>query len=143
VPHVLGERLVGLLQDASVVAQSRINAAGVAPLRIDREIRREGERPLVEALRAERFLAEGLVAGTIVIDPGVEEQVIPLFQNNAKRRCPLGLRGNAQLCNPTFATWDVANTTSVLSTMSLFTPRHEYFPPCRREMVFGGARTTD
>jgi ATP-dependent Lhr-like helicase len=119
VPHVLGERLVGLLQDAGVVPQPRINAAGVPPLRIDREVRREGERPLIEALRAERFLAEGLVAGTIVIDPGVEEQVIPLFQNNAKRRSPVELHRNAQLCNATFATWDVANTTSV---QCLFSP---------------------
>jgi hypothetical protein len=90
VPHVLGQRLVGLLQDAGVVAQARIDAAGVPPFRIDREIRRERERPLIEPLRAERFLAERLIAGTIVVNPGVEEQVIPLFQKNAKRRSPLG-----------------------------------------------------
>jgi hypothetical protein len=57
----------------------------VAPLRIDGEVRRQGERPLVEALGTERLLSEGLIAATIVIDPGMEEQVIPLFQNNAKR----------------------------------------------------------
>jgi hypothetical protein len=52
----------------------------VAPLGIDREIRRQGERPLIEALGAERFLTEGLVARAIVVDPGVEEQASPLFQ---------------------------------------------------------------
>ena len=36
--HVLGERLVGGLEDALVVAQARIDAAGVTALRIDREI---------------------------------------------------------------------------------------------------------
>jgi hypothetical protein len=56
----------------------------VPPLRIDREIRRQGERPLIEALGAERFLTEGLVARTIVIGPSMEEQAIPLFQKSAK-----------------------------------------------------------
>jgi len=41
----------------------------VTPLRIDREIRRQGERPLVEALGAERFLSKRLIAGPIVINP--------------------------------------------------------------------------
>ena len=83
-PHVLGERFVGLLQHSLVVPQPRIDAAGMAPLRIDREVRRQGERPLIEPLGAERFLTEGLVARTIVIGPRMEEQVNPLFQNSAK-----------------------------------------------------------
>jgi hypothetical protein len=41
----------------------------VPPLRIDGEIRREGERALVEALGAERFLAKWLIASAIVVDP--------------------------------------------------------------------------
>jgi len=72
--HVLGERLVGTLQHARVVAQPRIDAARVAPLRVDREIRRQGERPLIEALGAERFLAKWLIRRTIVIDPGMKKQ---------------------------------------------------------------------
>jgi hypothetical protein len=71
---VLGERFVGALQDARVVAQPRIDAARVAPLRVDREIRREGERPLIEALGAERFLSKWLIRRAIVINPGMEKQ---------------------------------------------------------------------
>jgi hypothetical protein len=83
-PYILGERAIRLLQDARVVAQARIDAAGVPALRIDREVRRQGERPLIEALGAERFLTEGLVARTI-LEPGVGKQENPLFQNSAKR----------------------------------------------------------
>ena len=74
--NVLGERLVGALQHARVVPQPRIDAAGVPPLGVDREIRREGERPLIEALGAERFLAKGLIRRPIVIDPGMEKQAL-------------------------------------------------------------------
>ena len=59
---VAGERAIGGVEDARVVAQPRIDAARVAALRIDRVMRREGERPLIEPLGAERFVAEGLFA---------------------------------------------------------------------------------
>ena len=72
--NIFGERLVGALEDAGIVVQPRINAARVAALGIDREVRRQGERPLIEALGAERFLTEGLIARTIFIDPGMKEQ---------------------------------------------------------------------
>jgi hypothetical protein len=41
----------------------------VAALRVDREIRRQGERPLFEPLGAERFFAEWLIAGPIDVAP--------------------------------------------------------------------------
>jgi hypothetical protein len=68
----------------------------MSTLRIDREIGREGERPLIEALRAERFLAEGLIARAIVSYPGMEEQAVGLFQISASRR-PLELMITARL----------------------------------------------
>jgi hypothetical protein len=85
----------------------------VTPFRIDREIRRQGERPLIEALGAERFLTEGLITRTIGFDPGGEVQVISLFQNNAKRPSPVRRRHSAQLWASAFARWAVGNTTSV------------------------------
>jgi len=103
-PDILGQGTVGALQDAGVVPQARIDAAGVTALRIDREIRGEGERPLIEALRAERFLSKRLIADPIVVDPRMEEQVVSLFQINASfhrlRRAP-----SVQLWHSRFARW--------------------------------------
>jgi hypothetical protein len=48
--HIFGEGSVGVLEDAGVVAQPRIDAARAAAKRIDREVGREGERPLLEPL---------------------------------------------------------------------------------------------
>jgi hypothetical protein len=50
VTDVLGQRAIGVLEDAAVVAQARIDAVGAAPPGIDREVGREGERPLFEPL---------------------------------------------------------------------------------------------
>jgi hypothetical protein len=82
------------------------------PLRIDREIRRQGERPLIEPFRAERFLAKRPIGGTTVINPGMEEQTNLLFQISASRQALKAMR-MAQLWRSTFARWAVANTTSV------------------------------
>jgi hypothetical protein len=50
VPHIFGQRPVGVLQDAGVVAQAWIDVARAASERIDREVGCEGERPLLEPL---------------------------------------------------------------------------------------------
>jgi len=51
--------------------------------RIDREIGRQGERPLLEPLRAERFFAEWLIAGPIDFVPGMKKQVSTLPKKGA------------------------------------------------------------
>jgi hypothetical protein len=51
-------------QHPLVVAQARIDAAGAAAAWIDGEMRRQGERPLIEPLGAQRFFTEGLIART-------------------------------------------------------------------------------
>jgi hypothetical protein len=56
------ERAVGRLEDPRVVTEARKDAARVALFGIDRQVRREGERPLLEPLRAERFVAKRLIA---------------------------------------------------------------------------------
>ena len=50
VVNVLGQGLVGLAQDAGVVAQAPVDAAGAAALGVNRETRGQGERPLLEPL---------------------------------------------------------------------------------------------
>ena len=52
VVHIFGQRLIGMTQHARVLAQPPVNAARAAPLRVNRETGREGERPLLEPLRA-------------------------------------------------------------------------------------------
>jgi hypothetical protein len=61
-------------QHALVVAQARIDASPAAAPRIDGEVRREGERPLIEPLGAQRFFAKWLMASPYVGSPGVEKQ---------------------------------------------------------------------
>jgi len=73
--HVFGERLVGVMQDARVVAQPPVDAACAAPLRVDGKTRRQGERPLFEPLRAKQLVSERLVAIAFVKYPVVEEQM--------------------------------------------------------------------
>jgi len=75
VVNVLGQGLVGVAQDARVVAQAPVDAEGPAALGINRETRREGERPLLKPLGAEQFIAKRFVAVAIVTNPGVEEQI--------------------------------------------------------------------
>jgi hypothetical protein len=53
-------------QHPLVVAQARVDAAPAAAPRIDREIRRQGERPLIEPLGAQRFFAKWLIASPYV-----------------------------------------------------------------------------
>jgi hypothetical protein len=60
----------------------------VPALRVDREIRREGERPLIEALGAERFLAKWPIRRTIVIDPGMEKQALVPIPEQCQGRAP-------------------------------------------------------
>jgi len=72
--HVFGEGLVGVPQDAGVMAQAAVDAARPAALLIDRETRRQGERPLFEPLGTEQLIAEGLFAVPFVANPGMEEQ---------------------------------------------------------------------
>ena len=74
VVDVFGQRLVGVAQDARVVTQAPVDAAGAAALRVNRETRRQGERPLLEPFRAEQLIAERLVDLSIVTNPGIEEQ---------------------------------------------------------------------
>jgi hypothetical protein len=85
----------------------------VAPLRVDREIRRQGERPLIEALGAERFLAKWLIRRAIVIDPRMEKQTYLPIPEQCQRRRPWESQLNAQLYPPRFARWAVADSTSV------------------------------
>ena len=61
---VLGQRAIRGLEDTLVVAQPRVDAAGVTPPRVDRETCRQGERPLIEPLGAQRFVAKWLLAVT-------------------------------------------------------------------------------
>jgi hypothetical protein len=51
-----------------------VDAARVAAARIDREVRRQGERPLFEALGTQRLFAKRLIAGPDVCGPREEEQ---------------------------------------------------------------------
>jgi hypothetical protein len=85
----------------------------VAPLRVDREIRRESERPLIEALGAERFLAKWLVRRAIVIDPGMEKQAWLPIPEQCQGLRPRKEQLSAQLYPPSFARWAVADSTSV------------------------------
>jgi len=50
VVNIFGQRLVGVPQDTSVVAQSAVDTAGAAALRVNGKTRRQGERPLFEPL---------------------------------------------------------------------------------------------
>jgi hypothetical protein len=75
VVDVFGQGLVGLAQDARVVAQAPVDAAGAAALRVNGETGREGERPLLEPFRAEQLIAERLVDLSIVTNPGIGEQI--------------------------------------------------------------------
>lgn len=74
VVNVLGQGLVGEAQDARVVAQAPVDAKGPAALGVNRETGREGERPLLEPLGAEQFIAKRFVTIAIVTNPIVEEQ---------------------------------------------------------------------
>lgn len=47
---VLGQLPIGGFEGARVVAQARKDTAGVSLLRVNREVRRERERPLIEPL---------------------------------------------------------------------------------------------
>ena len=47
---IFRERSIRGLEDPLVVAQPWVDTVGPAPLRVDREIRRQGERPLIEPL---------------------------------------------------------------------------------------------
>jgi hypothetical protein len=118
---VFGERLVGPLEDVRVVVQSRIDATGVPALRIDREVRRQGERPLIEALGAERFLTEGLIARTIFIYPGMKEQDKPLFQIDASSQ-PLSSVDTVQLYDSVLR--KVGRGEHNIGTIRLFRLRH-------------------
>jgi hypothetical protein len=71
VPHVFGQCAIGVFEDAAVVAQTRIDVARAAAARIDGEVGRQGERPLLEPLGAERFFTKWLIAG-----PGVRRPVM-------------------------------------------------------------------
>jgi hypothetical protein len=64
-----------VLQHPLVVAQARVDAARRAAARIDRKAGREGERPLFEPLRAQRFFAKWLIAGPMIRRPRVKKQV--------------------------------------------------------------------
>ena len=59
-PHVVRQGVVGESQDAGVVLEPRQDALGERP-RIDGEPRRERQRAILEALRAEELVAEGLL----------------------------------------------------------------------------------
>ena len=72
VVHVFGQRLIGVMQDARVVAQPPVDAARAAPLRVDGETCRQGERPLLEPLRAKQLISERLIAIAFVKYPVVE-----------------------------------------------------------------------
>jgi len=61
-------------EDALVIAQARVDAARAAAARIEREVGREGERPLFEPLRAERFFAKRLIASPNVRRPSMKKQ---------------------------------------------------------------------
>ena len=73
---VLGQRAIGGLEDALVVAQPRIDAAGMAPARVDRETGGQGERPLIEPLGAQRFVTKWPIAVPIPFAPAVKKQTI-------------------------------------------------------------------
>jgi hypothetical protein len=62
---ILRQLAVGGFKGAGVVPQAGKNVAGVPLLRVNREVRRERERSLVEPLRAERFVTKGPIAVTI------------------------------------------------------------------------------
>jgi hypothetical protein len=55
----------------------------VAVPRIDREVRRQGERPLFEALGAQRLFAKWLIASPDVGRPSKEEQATLPSNNRA------------------------------------------------------------
>ena len=79
--HILGERAIRRFEDALVVAQPRIDAAGVPPPRIDRETGRQGERPLIEPLGAQRFVAKWPIAFPNSRARSREEQTEPQIQD--------------------------------------------------------------
>jgi hypothetical protein len=72
VAHVFGEGAIGVLEDARVVAQPRVDVARAAAAGVDRETGREGERPLLEPLRAQRFFAKRLIAYPDLVRPMME-----------------------------------------------------------------------
>ena len=58
-PHVVGQRAIGLAQDARVVVEAREDVARARPRAgIDGEARGERERPLIKAFDAEQLVAE-------------------------------------------------------------------------------------
>jgi hypothetical protein len=86
---VFGQGLVRVAQDAGVVTQPRIDAAGAPPLRIDGETRRQGERPLLEPFGAEQLVTERFEAIAGVGSPGMEEQI----PSGNPRTMPEGIPG--------------------------------------------------
>jgi hypothetical protein len=74
VADVAGQRPIGGVQDAGVVAQPRKDAAGMAALRIERVMGREGERSLVEPLGAQRFVTKGLFAVEVRVRGCLKQQ---------------------------------------------------------------------
>jgi hypothetical protein len=74
VPHVFGQRPVGVREHALVVAQARIDTPRAAAAWIDREVRCQRKRAFFKALRAERFFTKRLIAGPNVRSPSVEKQ---------------------------------------------------------------------
>jgi hypothetical protein len=58
-----------VLEHPPVVAQARVDVARAAAARIDREVGRQGERPLFEPLGAQRFFTKRLIAGPDVRRP--------------------------------------------------------------------------
>ncbi|MDP3720230.1 MAG: hypothetical protein Q8T13_20900 [Acidobacteriota bacterium] len=71
--HVFGQGLIAIAQDAGIMVEPGVDAAGPPPLGIDGKTRRQGERPLLEAFRAQQLVTERFVA-VVVGRPSVEEQ---------------------------------------------------------------------
>jgi hypothetical protein len=87
-PDIFSERAIRRLEDALVVAQPRVDAAGPPSLRVDREIRRQGERPLIEPLGAQRFVTKWLIAFPNSRSCGREEQAeLPIQDQYQLERC--------------------------------------------------------
>jgi hypothetical protein len=78
---ILREGAIRRFEDVLVVAQPRIDAPGMAPPRINRETGREGERPLIEPLGAQRFIAKWPIAVPNTCARSCEEQTYSSIQD--------------------------------------------------------------
>jgi hypothetical protein len=85
----VGERAVRVAQDAGVVGQAWVNAAGpAAAARIDRQARREGERSLLEPLGTEQLFPKRPVALPILDAPTMEKEQVSLPSKIGARAQP-------------------------------------------------------